>query len=89
MYTGITSPECIRGTGDIKYVAETIEPDYHRAVLSFLNYDALKKQLMENEIPKITFKKNDGEVVVLSVHKLYGSDEMIFDTLWVFEKKEK
>ena len=30
-----------------KYVEETVDPDYHRAVLSFLNYETLKTQLLE------------------------------------------
>ena len=70
-----------------KYVAESVAPDYHRAVLSFLNYDALKHQLMEGKIPKITYKKNDGELVILSVYKLCGADELVADTLWVFAKE--
>ena len=70
-----------------KYVAESVAPDYHRAVLSFLNYDALKHQLMEGKIPKITYKKNDGELVILSVYKLCESDELVADTLWVFAKE--
>ena len=70
-----------------KYVAESVAPDYHRAVLSFLNYDAIKHQLMEDEVPKITYKKNDGETVILSVYKLCEADEMIADTLWVFAKE--
>ena len=70
-----------------KYVDETVDPDYHRAVLSFLNYDALKHQLMEDKVPKITYKKNDGETVVLSVYKLSGADESVADTLWVFAKE--
>lgn len=70
-----------------KYVDETVDPDYHRAVLSFLNYDALKHQLMEDNVPKITYKKNDGETVILSVYKLSGADELVADTLWVFAKE--
>ena len=70
-----------------KYVDETVDPDYHRAVLSFLNYDALKHQLMEDKVPKITYKKNDGETVMLSVYKLSGADELVTDTLWVFSKE--
>ena len=70
-----------------KYVAESVAPEHHRAVLSFLNYDALKHQLMEGKIPKITYKKNDGELVVLSVYKLCGAEEAFADTLWVFAKE--
>ena len=70
-----------------KYVTESVAPDYRRAVLSFMNYDALTHQLMQGKVPKITYKKNDGEFVVLSVYKLHETDEMIVDTLWVFAKE--
>ncbi len=69
-----------------KYVAESVDPDYHRAVLSFLNYEALKNQLMDGNIPRISFKKNNGELVVLSVYRLGKADGLISDTLWVFAK---
>ncbi len=70
-----------------KYVSESVDPDYHRAVMSFLNYDALKHQLTEGKIPKITYKKNNGENVILSVYTLSGEDELVSDTLWVFAKE--
>ena len=69
-----------------KYVAELVEPDYHRALMSFLNYEALKHQLAENKTPKITYKKNNGETVILSVYKLCDTNELVSDTLWVFAK---
>ena len=70
------------------FVAETVSPDYHRAVMSFLNYEALKHQLNEGKIPKITFKKNSGESVLLSVHNLDGTSEFVSETLWVFENSK-
>ena len=66
-----------------KYVSESVEPDYRRAVLSFLNYDSIKNQLREGFTPKITYKKIGGRTAVLSVHKIGESDT---DTLWVFAK---
>ena len=70
-----------------KYVSEAVDPDYHRAVLNFLNYEALKHQLMDGKTPKITFKKIDGEKVVLSVYKLCDTEELVTETLWVFAKE--
>lgn len=70
-----------------KYISESVQSDYHRAVLSFLNYDAIKHQLMDNKTPKITYKKNDGETVTLSVYKLCEKDDLVCDTLWVFAKE--
>lgn len=69
-----------------KYVDESVNPDYHRAVLSFMNYEALKHQLSEGTVPHIRYKKNDGEYVVLSVYKLDNATQSDSDTLWVFAK---
>ena len=70
------------------FVVESIESDYHRAVMSFLNYEALKHQLMDGKTPKITFKKNNGESVLLSVYKLSNTGYNVSDTLWVFAKTQ-
>ena len=69
-----------------KYVSEAVDPDYHRAVTSFLNYDSIKQQLKEGKIPKILYKKISGETVVLSVYKI-GDKQEVSDTLWVFAKE--
>lgn len=70
-----------------KYVSESAQSDYHRALLNFKNYDALKQQLSADNIPMITYKKLNGETVTLSVHKLCDTDDINFDTLWIFAKK--
>jgi hypothetical protein len=41
---------------------------------------------MEGKTPKITFKKNNGESVVLSVYKLVDGNDFVSDTLWIFSK---
>ena len=69
-----------------KYIDELVHPDFHRSVMSFLNYDAIRRELSENKIPKITYKKTNGETVILSVYKLGDEKENIKDTLWVFAK---
>ena len=70
-----------------KYIEEMVAPDYHRALSSFLNYEAIKNQLAEEKIPQVTYEKNDGEAVVLSVYKLDEQDGDASNTLWVFAKK--
>ncbi len=69
-----------------KYIEETVDADFHRAIMSFLNYDALKGQLMEGKIPKITYKKINGENVILSIYKLSDIEDSVVETLWVFSK---
>lgn len=67
-----------------KYIDDSVAPEFHRSVMSFLNYDALKRQLLENKVPQITYKKTNGETVILSVYKM--SDKDVCNTLWVFAR---
>ncbi len=69
-----------------KYIYEIVNPDFHRAMTSFLNYDALKRQFIEGKTPKITYKKMNGESVILSVYRLDDKEDSFSDTLWVFAK---
>ncbi len=68
------------------YINEMVHPDFHRAVASFLNYDAIKKQLATGDSPRITYKRVNGEIVILSVYKLNEEDDYINETLWIFAK---
>ena len=69
-----------------KYINDNVHPDFHRAIMSFLNYDAIKRQIAEGKTPSITFKKVNGETVILSVYKLTDDQENTKETLWVFAK---
>lgn len=69
-----------------KYIEETVDPDFHRAIMSFLNYDALRRQMLEGKRPRITYKKTNGETVILSVYKLNDENDSVNETLWVFAK---
>jgi len=69
-----------------KYIQESVNPVFHRAMLSFLNYDALARQFSEGNIPRITYNKINREIVTLSVYKLDNKSDYTDETLWVFEK---
>jgi len=69
-----------------KYIDDMVHPDYHRAVTSFLNYDAIKRQIAEGKTPSITYKKANGEAVILSVYSLTEDKDHVKDTLWIFAK---
>ena len=69
-----------------KYIDDIVDPDFHRGIMSFLNYDAIKRQLAEGNIPKINYKKINGEPVILSVYSLDENSDDVKDTLWVFAK---
>lgn len=69
-----------------KYIDDSVAPEFHRAMMSFLNYDALKRQLLEGKTPRITYKKTNGDTVVLSVYKLSDEDIAVSNTLWVFAR---
>ena len=70
-----------------KYVETTTNPDFHRALLSFLNYEALSAQLLDGNIPRIIYKKTTGEDVMLSVYPVDDHAKGIDSTFWFFEKK--
>ena len=69
-----------------KYINDIVHPDFHRAVMSFLNYDAIKRQMSEGKTPSITYKKVHGETVTLSVYNMSDDINNVKDTLWVFAK---
>ncbi len=69
-----------------KYIHDIVHPDFNRAVMSFLNYDAIKRQISEGKTPSITYKKTHGETVTLSVYNLTDDKDNAKDTLWVFAK---
>ena len=61
--------------------------EFRRAGMNFLNYDAIAKQLYERRNPSITYKKVNGETVVLTVYNLAENKDEINDTLWVFARR--
>lgn len=63
------------------YIHQRVHPDFRRGMLRFLNYDVLKEQLSNGQNPRFTYKKENGESVILTV---YAQDE---ETLWVFENE--
>lgn len=69
------------------YVNEMVHPDYQRAMLSFLNYDAIKQQLLEGKIPSIEYVRVDEKKVVLSVYGFSFKERETTETLWIFEDK--
>ena len=70
-----------------KYNNDLVHPDSHRAVTNFLNYDAIKRQIAEGKNPSITYKKANGETVILSVYNLADNNDDVDDTLWVFARE--
>ncbi len=70
-----------------KYIHDIVHSDFHRAVMSFLNYDAIRRQLSEGKIPSITYKKVNGETVILSVYNLTENKDDVKETLWVFSRE--
>ena len=69
-----------------KYIDEIVHPDFHRAVISFQNYDAIKREIAVGITPKITYKKINGETVILSIYTLDKDIDNVNETLWVFAK---
>ena len=70
-----------------RYVHDMVNPDYHRPILNFLSYDVLKRQLLEGNIPTISYIDSSGNKIVLSVYPLPGQTDDIVDTMWIFEHR--
>lgn len=70
-----------------KYISDMVHPEFQRAVVSFLNYDAIKRHILEGKTPSITYKKVNGETVILSVYSLSDNNDDVKDTLWVFSRE--
>lgn len=68
-----------------RYVLDKVKPDYKRSMLAFLEYDVLKKQLLEGYTPSIKYEKNTGEAMRLTVYGITENDD-VNDTIWIFEK---
>ena len=69
------------------FVIESVNGDFQRAALSFINYEALRDQLEKGNIPRITYIVEDGSTESLSIYKLEDEDKASYNTLWVFSKK--
>jgi hypothetical protein len=69
-----------------KYIDDSVKPEFHRATMNFLNFDALKRQLLEGNTPRITYKKTNGETVILSIYRLGDAENSVNNTLWVFAR---
>ncbi len=85
-YLGYNEDEAHFSSLLVKYIDDTVHPDFHRAVTSFLNYDAVRRHLSEGNTPKISYKKANGEMVELSVYPLDDNKDDVNNTLWVFAK---
>ncbi len=72
-----------------KYIDDSVAPEFHRATMNFLNFDALKRQLLEGNTPRITYKKTNGETVILSIYRLSDEENSVNNTLWVFARDQK
>ncbi len=70
-----------------KYIDDIVHPDFRRATISFLNYEAIKRQISVGKTPSITYKKIHGETVTLNVYNLSDDKDNVNETLWVFGKE--
>ena len=69
-----------------QYIQSMVSSDYHRALSSFMNYDALKDQIKKDYIPCVTYEKISGERIKLSIHGFSDSKNNPNETIWMFER---
>jgi len=70
-----------------KYINDIVHPDSHRAFTSLLNYDAIRRHLSEGMTPRISYKKVNGESMILTVYEIKDSTDISEETLWVFARE--
>ena len=66
------------------YVHDMVKPDYQRALLNFLEFDVLRRQVADGHIPCISYTNTSDEDIMLSVYPIRGREN---ETLWIFERK--
>ena len=69
-----------------KYIDEFVTSDCRRALLGFLQYDVLKRELESGKVPTITYERTDGNFVKLSIYVSDENNDNHSETIWVFEK---
>jgi len=69
-----------------RYILDIVRPEYHRQMLSFVEYEALESLIATSISPSITYTKIDGEKVTLSVYANPHCEQDGIDTVWTFEK---
>ena len=68
-----------------KYIHDVVKSDYHRPLLNFLEYEVMKRQLIEGKKLSISYERITGERYQISVH-LLTEEEGNVNTLWIFER---
>ena len=68
-----------------KYIHDVVKSDYHRPLLNFLEYEVMKRQLIEGKELSISYERITGERYQISVH-LLTEEEGNVNTPWIFEK---
>lgn len=87
-YFEIPSEE--KGFSDIikQYMHDYVKPEFYRTLLNFMQYDALKKQIIQGGTPELAYVKKTGRKVLLSVRSVPGTLDGEFGTIWTFERQD-
>ncbi len=67
------------------YIHDFVKPEHQRALLSFLDYDVLRKQLADRHMPSLKYERIDGEKVKLTIYPIQ-SETSADDCVWIFER---
>lgn len=68
------------------YMNTMVNPDYHRSLMGFSNFNAIRAQIAEGHSPGITYEKISGEKIKLTVHGFSDYKDNPNETIWLFEK---
>ena len=70
-----------------QYMHDYVKPEFYRTLLNFIQYDVLKKQIVQGVTPELAYVKKTGRKVLLSVRPVPGAIEGEFGTIWTFERQ--
>lgn len=70
------------------YIHVNVKPDFHRILLSFLDYETLEKQLQSGHAPSVSYTRIDGEKMVMRIFAVFRPEGEGMDTVWTFEKED-
>lgn len=70
------------------YIHDIVNPDFHRTMLKFLDYEILERQLQSGHKVRVSYTKIDGEKMVMSIYAISQPEDEAMDTVWIFEKED-
>lgn len=63
-----------------------VHKDDRKGLVDFLNYDAVYRELCNNNVPEYRYRKPDGKMVIIRIYGAKGFCRNLKETYWFFEE---